>query len=305
MFIGKIMNIMNLKGIFSKLALMLLALGLSSCGKNADNKMPVVPPAQSGQSELKMDALLTEQGCLSAEKLGREFGALDRTLSVNIVPTKLAFDSKKSIRPNFEKLIALNQLVIEQKPISEIFDLEPATQADCESVTLNRASGPKAFEIKDSSQKMIRFRSEDGEEIEYQLIASRTLHIKRKYIAYDVPCQSEKTPIFVGVEKLFDWSGAPVPDAVDSSNSQYSIDKPFLVLASQAVGRDTTELYIQEETQEMLSLLKVRELAQLSPLPEIVSCTGAVEEPEEPTEPAEPTEPNPTSEEDEGNRAGG
>jgi hypothetical protein len=172
--------------------------GIAACGKN--NKGPKAElVATPLHSELKVDALLTDQGCLSAEKLSVEFGGLSGNLPVSIVPTQIRFESNKSIRPNFEKLIALHQLVIEQKPISEIFELEPATQTDCKSVTLNRASGPKAFEIKDSSQKMIRFRSGDGEEIEYQLIASRTLNITRKYIAYDVPCQSEKTPIFVGV----------------------------------------------------------------------------------------------------------
>lgn len=67
------------------------------------------------------------------------------------MPTKLRIESKYSIRPTFEKLIALSQLVIEQKPKAESFDLEPAVQTSGEPVTLNCASGLKDFKIKVSS----------------------------------------------------------------------------------------------------------------------------------------------------------
>jgi hypothetical protein len=277
--------------------------GLAACGKN--NKDPKAELVATPQSELKVDALLAEQGCLSAEKLSLEFGGLSGNLSVNIVPTQIQFESNKSIRPNFEKLIALNQLVIEEKPLSAIDDIEPAVQTNCESVTLNRASGAKEFKIKDHSQKGLRFQSEDGEEIEYKILGSRALQITKKYITHDVPCQNEKTPIFVKVKKLFDWTGTPVPDTVDSKSSEFSIDNSFLSLASQAVGINEADFYVSGESQQMLRISKVREVAQMPPLPEVVSCTGAVGEPEEPTESLAPTEPNPVNEEGEGNRAAG
>jgi len=272
--------------------------GLAACGKNnKDPKAEVV--ATPLQSELKVDALLTDQGCLSAEKLSVEFGGLSGNLSVNIVPTQIRFESNKSIRPNFEKLIALNQLVIEEKPLSAIADIEPAVQTNCASVTLKRASGAKEFKIKGHSQKELRFQSEDGEEIEYKILGSRVLQITKKYITHDVPCQNENTPIFVKVKKLFDWTGTPVPDTVDSKSSEFSIDSSFLSLASQAVGINEADFYVSGEFQRMLSISKVREVAQMPPLPEVVSCNGTSEEPED------PIEPNPANEEGEGNRAGG
>ena len=119
------------------------------------------------------------------------------------------------------------------------------------------------------------------------------LQITKKYITHDAPCQSEKTPIFVKIKRLIDWTGTPLPDAVNSSSSEFSIDKSFLLLASQAVGINEDDFYVADESSQMLSLTKVRQIAQMSPLPEVVSCTGSVEEPEEPIDPGNGEESHP------------
>ena len=273
----------------------ILTLVTSSCAKTDKSESS---PAGPVKVDLKPEALQSDKGCLSAEKLHLEFNQLDRSIQVLMVPTKLGFESKRGIRSNFEKIVAFNHLAIDQKPISQIFELENANQNGCDSINVIRSNGITEFSIKESSPNHLRFQAKDGETMAYQLLSERSLRITRKYVTYDLPCRTEKTPILVEITRVIDWSGNSIPETIGLHNSQFAIERPFLSLAAQAVGADENVFYVQSsEGEKLLSIGKLREAMQLEIRPEILSCNGGL------GPQPDPSEPNPDDPENDGGAA--
>lgn len=253
----------------------------------------------AGGIDLQKGSLQTDDQCLSIEKLQANLNSFNADLPITVVTTDLNLNSNKSIRSSFEKIMAYNNLLADQKPLSEVRDSLIFTQADCKTVLETLPDGSqKEYNVKRGSETELKFESKDGEGFEYQILSARSYRATRTFTAYDVPCGSEKTPILVTVAKYHDWSGTGLPSVIEQHSSPFSISKNLLSNAAQAVGYPVDNFYgvSPDNLSETVDISKVKEMLQMTPLPEVISCNGNAIDPFEP-EPEAPDNEAPESSE--------
>lgn len=269
------------------------------CSKNRSNEEAKTEEFAALKMELAIQDLSAGEGCLSFPKLKEALDAIAPHISMYAIPTQLEITGKQHVRENFQRLLALNLLSIQEGQLSSFEALETSSQDQCNYLALSRTDGvPKVFKIlpQEGGNRLVAT-AEDGEGLQYELLTPRRVRLTRKYITHDLPCGSEKNDVFVSVTRLIDWSGSPVPEAIDTADEQLMIDSRFLSLASQAAGFNEVDLYStasggELSSQRVIQVSKVRELSQMAPKPEIVTCDGVVN-PEPEPEPDPQPEPLP------------
>lgn len=276
----------------------LMGVGCSKSGKDGADEAKKAPV----KMELSAGDLSTGHGCLSLPKLRDAVEAIERSAAMYAIPVKLEVTGKSGVRSNFQKLLALNVLSIQEGRLSNFHAFEPASQDQCNTVTLTKTDGTqKEFKISTQDENsQLHATSEDGEAIRYELLAPRRVKVTSRYITHDLPCDSEKNNIFVSLTKVIDWSDGGVPASIDTTDDQLAIDSAFLSLAADAAGFPEADLYsisegdVEGETvpRRVIQVPKVRELSQMAPRPEIVTCDGVVNPDPEP-EPDPQPEPLP------------
>lgn len=242
----------------------------------AKNPVPVPAPVPQVPTEITESSLIDNEGCLSSENLYQEFDKLKKDLPTYDIVTALKFNSRGTIRKNFKKLIAFYALSLAPKSLSDTYGIEKATQVGCKTLILNRADGDKKFNIKEASAKQLKAVAEDGEAFEYQIVSGKELSITKTFLAFDVPCGSEKTPIYVTATHRLNWSGAVIPEVIDSKTTSFLIDRDVLSLAAEAVGAADSEVYITDSTNPenvKIDSSRLRELTTRTPNPDLILCT--------------------------------
>ncbi len=293
----------------------LVACTVIGCGKKASEEENEAARLAPVKTELSAQDLSAGEGCLSFPKLKQALDAIAPSASMFSIPVRLEISGKQHVRENFQRLLALNLLSINEGQLSSFEALESSTQDQCNSLMVTKSDGvAKEFKIipQDGGNRLFASAS-DGEALQYELLAPRRVRITRKYITHDVPCGSEKNNVFVSVSRVIDWSGSTAPETIDTGDDQLAIESRFLALASEASGFNESDLYSTSDGGELgsrrvIQVSKVRELSQMAPRPEIVTCDGAAppapepepdpeegeqpDNPENPEGPSGPGEPN-------------
>lgn len=276
----------------------LLTVAVVGCGKKSSKEEEQARRLAPVKTELSANDLSAGEGCLSFPKLKAALDAIAPSSSMFSVPVRLEISSKQHVRENFQRLLALNLLNIHEGHLSSFEALENSAQDGCTTLSITKTDGvAKDFKIIPQEGGNRLFASaEDGEAIQYELLAPKRVRLTRKYITHDVPCGSEKNNVFVSSSRVIDWSGGPVPEVIDTADEQLAIDSRFLSLASEASGFNEAELYTSAEEGELssrrlINISKVREMSQMAPRPEIVTCTGVAPPPEPTPDPEEGEQP--------------
>ncbi len=246
-----------------------------SCGKEK-NKRPA--PSHVWKNEIQLSDAVTDEGCLSIPRLYAGMRGINPDKPVVILPTAISFESELNIRDNFRKLISYSQLVITEQPFSYVQNLPPVTQEACTTLTVEGTDGvTKNFTIKSNTPESLAAEAEDGERLAFTWLSPQSIQLKRRYLAYDVPCGSDQKPIFITLTKTLDWHGGGVPPTVPESGSPLSIEGNFLSWTAQAVGDDPAPLVLlSTDGVRKLDIPKIIEMTQKTPRPEIISCSGVV-----------------------------
>lgn len=277
----------------------LVTCAIVGCGKKSSEEEGQAARVAPVKMELSAQDLSAGEGCLSFPKLKEALDAIAPNASMYSIPVRLEIIGKQHVRENFQRLLALNLLTIQEGQLSSFEALESSSQDQCNTLKITKTDGvPKEFKIVPQEGGNRLFASaEDGEALQYELLAPRRARLTRKYITHDVPCGSEKNNVFVSISRVIDWSGSPAPETIDTADERLAIDSRFLSLASEASGFNEADLYSASEGGELdsrrvIQVSKVRELSQMAPRPETVTCNGAAP-------PAPEPEPAPDSEEGE------
>lgn len=299
----------------------LVTCAIVGCGKkSSENEEDQAARVAPVKMELSANDLSAGEGCLSFPRLKEALEAIAPNTAMYSLPVRLEISGKQHVRENFQRMLALNLLSVQEGQLSSFEALESSTQDQCNTLLVTKTDGvPKEFKIVPQEGGNRLFASAaDGEALQYELLAPRRVRITRKYITHDVPCGSEKNNIFVSVSRVIDWSGSSAPEIIDTADEQLAIDSRFLSLASEASGFNESDLYSSSEGGELgsrrvIQVSKVRELSQMAPRPEIVTCDGAAppapepepdpeegEQPENPDNPEGPSGPGEPNEEEGG-----
>lgn len=283
------------------LTLFCAALALSACSKNKDKQSST--ESAPYQSELSLESVASDS-CLNVGKLYEGLRSISPNQPVVVVPTSIGFEG--NVRENFRRLVSFGQLEVGNQSFSKIQGLPTVTQEGCTSFTVAGSdSSQKVFQIQPTARESVRGVAEDGEELEYTWVSPRSLIMKRRYIAYDVPCGSSDKPVFVTITRTLDWSTGELPASLPATGSSMSISADFLGWAAQTVGGDPESLYTAGAGGDRtLDVSRLREMMQRPPLPAVVSCTGVAEPAPAPspdpgtdpaTPPSDPTTPDPNT----------
>lgn len=251
-----------------------------SCGKNknSENAQSFAPARTSVSLEESVNA----QGCLSVPKYLQNLREISAEISGLEISKKIEFSSKKKIRANFETLFAFGAFQFTPMNVNRFQDDLNISQNGCESLVLTETDGTaETYLIKEHTRERLVAQSESGLRLTYHWLSPRQLEFSNRFVSYDVPCGSEKNPIFVEQTKVYDWTGN-VGEKI-AGNSSLAVERGYLEKISAATGKNINEFYLDGESGEApaLSTEQLRSVPTLSPRPELLQCSS----PGEPTIP--------------------
>lgn len=271
---------MNFESSKMGLAALLISGLISGCGSRQES----TSDGPSGKSQVRLEDVQSESGCLNLPAYLRDLKNLDPQLPLLKISTDLKATSKKSIRPNFLKTLAYGTFVYEGKTVGSMNDFAEIEQDACQSLTLKAADGSsEVYKITESSSQRIRAQKEAGlgEAVDFLWLSPRSLQVTSKYVVYDAPCSRGDTEILAEHSVVYDWNSGILRN---SPTVPIAIDRTFLSLIADTVGYNVQELYALAPASEpgaddastvpqnrVLST-KLSEMLALGPRDEVLEC---------------------------------
>ncbi|MGE3263272.1 MAG: hypothetical protein AB7K68_15940 [Bacteriovoracia bacterium] len=253
--------------------LFIFSLTVLSCGKNRDseNTQNHVP----ARTSVSLEESVNTQGCLSIPKYLQNLRKISADITGLEISKKIQFSSKKKIRANFEVLFAFGAFQFTPVNVSQLQDDLNIIQNGCESLVLTETDGTtETYLIKEHTRERLVAQSESGLRLEYRWLSPQQLEFSNRFVSYDVPCGSEKNPIFIEQTKVYDWTGSV--GAKIAGDSPLEVERSYLEKISAATGKEISDFYLSGENGEApaLSTEQLRAIPTLSPLPELLQCSS-------------------------------
>ncbi len=254
----------------------LLAFAFLSCSKKQKETI-AAETLFPAKEEITLEEA-TIAGCFNLALYFSGFQSLNPQMEVFEVSTGLELQSERSIRENYHQLLAYSTFRYGNRSAGSFHEFAGAVQEDCRSLALTYPDGrEERYTITEASADRLTALSENGRELAYHWLSPKSVEVRVRYIAYDLPCGKED-PIFVRYTRRLDWDQRQSPE----------IEPAYLAKVAEATGADPSQL---------TTPVSLQNLAQLPLRPEILTCAGHLPDPEPiPEEPEEVPDP----EEDEG-----
>jgi len=267
-----------------------ICLSLFSCGKGESESSVQRAPAPT---TVEIDNLSTD-GCLNVPTYFQRIQAMNPEMPILEVSTDFDLSARRSIRPNFRKLMAYSTFSLESRPLSQFHEFTSLSQDACSSITFHAADGTEEiYDVKESSTVSLFAQHKDGRSLRYTWLGPQRMEIDMKYFAYDIPC-TQGDEVIVRHNRVLDWSQIAL-STIHPGNSPFTIEHSYLSAVADAVGVNPSSVYSQDEEGEQIIVVdQARQLQAMRPRDEILSCGNSSSPP-----PPAPEEGSPAPEEDE------
>jgi hypothetical protein len=265
-------KIQQLKGEWRAAAL-LLFLSLAACNGGSHSGAGY-HPMEVGLGEISGPECLNLQNYLTAVRtMNPGTRARYFTTDFQIIPYK----DQHAPGRNFTLRAAYGSFKFEDTVIARITDLAPATQADCESVTLGRDGKKQVFKVLDRGPDYLTIENEWEERRTYRWLSPTRMKITIRFPYGDFLC-SERTQSVIITGHELAWGEDP--GVRSGSIDTTKIDSGYMAMILEATGITREELlepaagWPESESVELYDTGKLKQLMVAPVRPELLQCNG-------------------------------